>query len=147
MNKITKYFNTDAGLVECDQAIYDAYKAHTDVFVTIEAGKSVSPSDKSRRMYWMWMDQLAKFFTKEMNSDYDKDDMHNLMRHKFLGYEDKQIGNTQITRQLRSTARGKIKDSEFYYYMSELDAWSANYGCLLKRLSDSAYEQWSKENR
>ena len=66
---------------------------------TIRPHRSLS----ANALYWTWLDALAKHFSKGGNK-FDKDAMHDLMRHKFLGYEDKTVGKTVISQQLKSTA-------------------------------------------
>jgi hypothetical protein len=92
-------------------------------------------------LYRIWLRQMASFFsTKE--AKYSDDDMHDLMRHKFLGYEDRRIGNTEIKLQLRSTANGRISKQEMSEYMTKVDIWAAELGCYLPRPEDNEYTKY-----
>lgn len=98
----------------------------------------------SNSLYWVWLEKMAKHFSKE-ESMFTKDDIHDLMRHKFLGYtEERRIGRTIIPPQLKSTA--KENSTEFFRYMQQIDAFSADHGCLLPRPEDDAYSQWYEQH-
>lgn len=102
---------------------------------------SVKRSLAANALYWKWLTQMAQYFSTPEN-ELTKDDMHDLMRHKFLGYRTVIIGQTEIT-QLKSTAD---RDSrQFCEYMNEIDMWSADYGCLLPRPEDNEYSIWVEE--
>lgn len=96
-------------------------------------------SVNSNALYWSWLTLLAAHFSRS-GTTYSKDDMHDLMRHKFLGYEDRVIGNTEIRQQLASTS--KLDTTQMYHYMSQIDAWGADHGCLLPRPEDEQYEKY-----
>lgn len=83
-------------------------------------------------LYWMWLDRMAKHFSKQQK--FTNEDMHDLMRHQFLGYEDKQISKTKIVSQLKSTT--KLSTKEMSEYMTKVEAWAADNGCLLPRPED-----------
>lgn len=104
---------------------------------TIKPHRSLS----ANALYWAWLDALAKHFSRGGNK-FDKDAMHDLMRHKFLGYEDKTVGKTVISQQLKSTA--DLTSSGMCEYMQQIDAWAADHGCLLPRPEDNEYAEWAK---
>jgi len=88
-------------------------------------------------LYWQWMGLQAKHFSKN-GSSFDKDDMHDMMRHKFLGYEDRRIGKTIISNQLKSTT--KLSKGEMFEYMEKVDAWSVDMGLRLPIPEESEYK-------
>lgn len=98
-------------------------------------------------LYWMWLGILAAHFTrhghtKDDGDALDKDDMHDIMRHKFLGYvnESRKIGQTEIEEhKLRSTA--KLDKGDMTHYLTQIDQWATEHGCLLPHPADSEYEQ------
>lgn len=91
-------------------------------------------------LYWQWMTTLAKYFSANAGP-FDREDMHELLKHKFLGYQDERmIGKTVIPRQLKSTA--KLTKGDMSHYMEQVDAWAADNGCLLPRPEDNEYDQW-----
>ena len=104
---------------------------------TIKPHRSLSANS----LYWVWLDTLAKHFSKGGNK-FSKDDMHDLMRHKFLGYEDRTVGKTVIAQQLKSTA--DLDSGGMFHYMEQIDAWAADCGCLLPRPEDNEYAEWAR---
>lgn len=93
-------------------------------------------------LWWMWMQDMARFFSAKAGP-FDKDDIHVLMKHQFLGYQDaKTIGRTEIPQQLRSTA--DLTKGEMLELMQRVDAWAADHGCLLTRPSDCEYEELAR---
>lgn len=93
-------------------------------------------------LWWMWMQEMAKHFSKRAGP-FSKDDLHILMKHQFLGYQDaRTIGKTEIPRQLRSTA--DLTKGEMLQLMQQVDAWAADHGCLLTRPEDSEYDELAR---
>ena len=90
-------------------------------------------------LYWVWLDYMAKHFSKKVPSCTDEQ-MHDLMRHKFLGYEDKTIGRTEIKGQLASTK--KLEVAAMSEYMMKIEAWAAEHGCLLPVVACKAYQDY-----
>ena len=90
-------------------------------------------------LYWQWLTYMAKHFS-EKAGPFSKDDMHDLMKHQFLGYAPaRKISRTDIPAQLKSTA--SLTKGEMLAYMEKIDAWAADHGCLLPRPGDSEYDQ------
>lgn len=97
-------------------------------------------SRSANALYRIWLRAMAEKFSNSKHQ-FTEDEMHDLMRHKFLGYEDKMIGKTVIKDQLKST---KDSDShEFMVYMEQVDHWAVDNGCLLPRPEDNQYTEWS----
>ena len=90
-------------------------------------------------LYWVWMEALATCFSKKA-PPYNSAQMHALMRHKFLGYEDKTIGSTEIKGQLISTT--DLEAPAMSEYMMKIEAWGADHGCLLPVMACKAYETY-----
>ncbi len=99
----------------------------------------------ANRLYWAWLKEMATHFSKK-GGKYSSEDMHDIMRHKFLGYEKpKKIGKTEISKQLKSTA--KLSKSDFCYYMEQIDNWCVDHGLLLPK-PDSEYTEFlAKQER
>lgn len=102
--------------------------------------RSISAND----LYWKWLTDMAyQFSAKYTGLIYSKDDMHDLMRHKFLGYlPAKQLGKTVIPQSLKSTR--DLSKGEMCHYLNQIDMWAASVGCLLPRPEDSDYEEYLK---
>jgi hypothetical protein len=86
---------------------------------------------------------MADYFSIK-GAQYTEDDMHDLCRHKFLGYENRKIGNTEIVSQLKSTAAGKIGKAEMSEYMHQIEVWCTELGCYLPYPEDNEYTHYRK---
>lgn len=96
----------------------------------------------ANNLYWDWLGQMARHFSAKAGP-FDKNDMHDLMRHQFLGYQPaRTLGKTEIPEKLRSTT--DLSKSDMCYYMSQIDAWAADHGCLLRRPEDNEYDEWAR---
>lgn len=96
-------------------------------------------------LYWVWMQHLGKHLGTQQKT-YCKDAMHDVCRHKFLGYKSngkRFIDGTQMPPQLRSTS--KLTKAEMCFYMSQLDAWAVTLGCLLPSPDDSEYHKFKRK--
>lgn len=92
-------------------------------------------------LYRIWLRHMADFFSVRGNLFTD-DDMHDLTRHKFLGYEEKTIGSTELKPQLRSTAAGKLGKTEMSEYMHKIEVWCTELGCYLPYPEDNEYTKY-----
>jgi hypothetical protein len=103
----------------------DGYQGEVEITITdYSPVRTISQNN----LYWQWLGVMAAKFTTKKNK-FDKNEMHDMMRHKFLGYEDRTIGRTTIEHQLRSTK--KLKTGEFFEYMEKVDAWAMDHGVNL----------------
>ena len=117
---------------ECASAIAD------HGFIKLEWSAGSNRSISQNGLYWMWMGQLAESFnSRSKDANFSKDDMHDLMRHKFLGYESKTIGKTELKDILRSTT--KLLKGEMHHYMTQVDVWASEVGVFLQHPEDSEY--------
>ena len=109
-------------------------------------------------LYWVWMAQLSAEFDGKEVTYYDEglgkevteimdvkpNDMHDRMKHEFLGYDDpKRIGKTLIPSKLKSTA--KLSKGEMFSYMERLDMFWAERGIYLATPDDSVYAQLKEQ--
>lgn len=100
------------------------------------------PRSRSQlNLYREWLKAMADFFSTRDNLFTDED-MHDLCRHKFLGYETKRVGKTEIRDQLRSTANGKISKADMSEYMHKVDVWATEMGCYLPHPEDNEYSKY-----
>ncbi len=104
-----------------------------------EVKEADTRSTDQNSLYFLWLDTLAKNFTKR-GRPVSKDDMHDLMRHKFLGYEQKTIGQTKLNDQLKSTT--KLNKSEMSEYMTKIEAWAIDCNVLLPIPADNEYQKY-----
>jgi len=102
--------------------------------VTAGSNKSVSQNN----LFWMWMTEMANYFASKGVENSTKDQMHDLMCHKFLGNITVTVGKTEITRlkSLRDLDKG-----DMLHFMRQIDEWSADHGLLLTHPEDSEYQR------
>jgi len=102
--------------------------------VTAGSNKSVSQNN----LFWMWMTEMANYFASKGVENSTKDQMHDLMCHKFLGSITVTVGKTEITRlkSLRDLDKG-----DMLHFMRQIDEWSADHGLLLTHPEDSEYQR------
>ena len=102
-------------------------------------------------LYWEWMTQLSKHFTGKQWRDESggvhvmrmtKDDAHDLMRHNFLGYENKTIGRTDLKPMLVSTS--KLRKAEMSEYMHKIDGWAQDHGIFLTYPQGGDYAKYKE---
>lgn len=128
-----------------DDAGMRRYIQYLESFTVVEPLQAEIKEYKPKRsmsqnsLYWVWMDVLAKHFSKKA-PPYTKDQMHDIMRHAHLGYEDRLIGNTTIKGQLVSTT--ELTTEAMAEYMTKVEAWAVNHGCLLPVMACKEYEQY-----
>jgi hypothetical protein len=109
-----------------------------ELMVTYEIYRD--PRTRSQNnLYWKWLDEMANFYsTREQG--FSKDDMHDLMRYQFLGCEDKVIGNTVISDQLKSTS--SLKKDEMSQYMHKIEQWNVDKGLYLTIPAENEYMKY-----
>ncbi len=88
-------------------------------------------------LYWRWLGILSDELSGEHH--YAKEDLHDLMRHRYLGTEEVQIGTETFTR-LRSTTR--LQRGVMAQYMQKVEHWAADMGVLLPLPEDNEYMQY-----
>lgn len=89
-------------------------------------------------LYWRWLGVLAQELSSSAAA-HSKDDMHDLMRHKFLGYEDVQIGDELVS---RLTSTTQLQKQEMSEYMQKVEAWATDMGVLLPIPADNEYAKY-----
>ena len=90
-------------------------------------------------LYWKWMGILADEFTQKLDV-YNKDDIHELMVHKFLGTEDRIIVGTVIKDSRIRTSR--LDRGSMAKYMGKVEAWAADMGVLLPVPAENEYAKY-----
>jgi ribosomal protein L7/L12 len=88
-------------------------------------------STKQNRLYWEWINVLGT------EIGYTKEEMHAILRDKFLGYN-LVTTKTEVIKELRSTT--KLKVGEMKDYLEQIDIFAAEYGIILPRTDDLYYE-------
>jgi hypothetical protein len=75
-----------------------------------------------------WFREIAKYLT-DNNRPTNARKVKLLMKHKYLGYEDIQVGDMTIEHQLRHTS--KLDTAEMHHFMSQVEEWATNIGAPL----------------
>lgn len=134
-------------VINCLPALHNAVKAISALDVKQPVEMILKPWQPKRSLsanalYWQWMNTLAKYVSTPQ-AEYTKDDLHDICRHKYLGYRSngKRLKDgSQLPAQLKSTS--DLKRSEFCYYMTQVDVWAAGLGCLLPRPDECEYQNY-----
>ena len=69
--------------------------------------------------------------------DLTEEEIKELLCYKFLGTVDKQVGQTLIPAQVKSTR--KLNQGEFYFFMNQVQDWALDLGIHLSHPEDSEY--------
>lgn len=103
-------------------------------------GRSLSQN----ALYWEWLTEIAGYINEKNHSDFNKDDLHDRMRHDFLGYEKpKKIGSAEIRERLKTTTN--LTTGEMFHFMQQIDAWAVSIGLYLPRPEDCQYEKLKRK--
>ena len=131
--------NTDQLVMEVTSYLYDQpagiYQVEIKPFRT---KRSLSQN----ALMWDWFTLMGKFFSTP-KKQFTKENMHDLMCHKFLGYEDIEIGGTIIKDQLITTS--KLNSSEMFHFMEQVEAWCVEHGLFLPIPGFSDYAKTKKK--
>jgi hypothetical protein len=157
--------------------VHDNYQINTvleNINELVDQGKSadvkiaehrLKRSLPSNRLYWMWLDQIAKSITKRFGSvlqvfqmeedgtidfvalptpqEVDKDYMHRVFKTMFLpwlpGFS---MGQVEVLPERKSTR--DLTSSEFNHYLTKIHAWAVERGIEL-RIPQSEYQEFLAE--
>ena len=96
-------------------------------------------------LFWMWCNDLAKhFFKVEKVTEQQKQDIHDILCHKFLGYETKKINSTEIHSLRTLTWPKKLSIGEQSDMLDKINAWAIEHGCMLPIPDNSEYADLQK---
>lgn len=94
---------------------------HLPLEVSIKPYKR-NRSTEQNALYWSLLSVISQ------ETGYTKDDLHDMLRNKFLGMQVKEIAGEQV-QYLPSTT--KLKVGEMADYITQIEAWSAQLGIRL----------------
>lgn len=124
------------------ETVRDLFSKHGPIDISFKRHKS-EQTRSQQNLYWEWMMLLHKHFKKDSKcTEKQKQDMHDLMCHKFLGYVGKLVGHTKIVSLRTLTWPAKMDTGEMSSYMKKVEAWSAQHGCRLPVPEDNDYAQY-----
>ena len=98
-----------------------------------------------KAVFWIWMDTMAKSFTQRDKDGqvYSRQDMHDLICHKFLGYDEpRTIGKTSIKAALKTLTYPKqMGPGDLYDLLQKVEMWCADCGVTLPANPNSDYQR------
>ena len=115
---------------------------HGDVVsVTIHGEKR---SLSANNLFHKWCEVAGEYFgVPGKNKEERKENMKNVFKHQFLGYEDIVVGKLTIKEQLRETS--KLSKGEMCHLMECVAGWCMSKGCALPMPEDNEYAKWQAE--
>jgi len=94
-------------------------------------------TDRQRRLYWKWIGIIGD------EIGYDKDELHDALREKFLPWSEVDIIGKRVK---RLTSTGKLSVGKMSQYMCDVDRFAAQeLSILLPHPEDVEYEKWARE--
>ena len=115
-------------------------------FEVVVKEHKVNRSADANKLYWSWVDLIGRrSFKVERITKEQRTQLHNELRHQFLGYETIVFRNGKSIEQLKSTA--SLSVSDMYLYMLQIDVWCQDRGCFLPRPEDSAYDKYREASQ
>jgi hypothetical protein len=114
--------------------------------MTIEPDRG-EPVQDCFAVFWIWMEQMSKEFT-ERGRKTSKDEMHDIMCHKFLGYTDeRKINNTIIKPALITLTYPKKKTKDaMIQLLCKIDEWAIDQDVYLITKKSSEYAKYKESN-
>ena len=99
--------------------------------------------------FWLWMKTLADYFNTKPSEakKLTKDDIHDLVCHKFLGWYEKKVAGEMRMYPVTLTKPKKKTKQEKSEFLSKIDAWAIGLGCYLPTRKDSEYQQYKEANQ
>jgi hypothetical protein len=101
-------------------------------------------SRSQENLFWQWMTTMdQKFYRRsKKTTQRQKEDIHDLICHKFLGYQEKIVGKTVIKGMRTLTWPDSLEKGEMARLMKQTERWAAENGCLLPVPEDNDYAQY-----
>lgn len=92
----------------------------------------------------MWCGEISEYLKRRGKSFATPEWVKSAMKHTYLGYEDVErvdvVNGERVTvKELRRTSN--LDTGAMNYFMSQVESWSANIGCLLTIPGDSEYKR------
>ena len=92
----------------------------------------------------MWCGEISDYLKRRGKGFATPEWVKSAMKHTYLGYEDVErvdvVNGERVTvNELRRTSN--LDTGAMHYFMSQVESWSANIGCLLTIPGDSEYKR------
>ena len=95
--------------------------------------RSLSQND----LFHVWVRDMTRHFKKRGGFTGTEDDLKLMLKYKFLGTEDVEVGKTTIPAQVRGTST--LDRGEMLYFMQQVEAWAIDLGVKLTKPQNSEY--------
>ncbi|MCD9775848.1 YbcN family protein [Klebsiella variicola subsp. variicola] len=91
-----------------------------------------------------WYEQISKYLVSRGKAFASPEWVKDAMKHTYLGYEQREMtdvitGEKTTVSSLRHTS--DLDTGDMFDYMSKVQAWAAEIGCLVSVPADSEYQQ------
>jgi len=107
-----------------------------------EVGKYKAKRSLSQNaLFHVWCREIASHFASK-GADVNEESMKELLCYKHLGTEDRVVGKTVITNQVRQTS--KLDTGEMTYFLDKVLAWALDHGVKVTNPPDSEYAKLSQ---
>lgn len=92
----------------------------------------------------MWYEQISKYLVSRGKTFATPEWVKDALKHTYLGYEEREMtdvitGQKTTVSSLRHTS--VLDTGEMYDYMSKVQAWAADIGCLVTVPNDCEYQK------
>jgi hypothetical protein len=101
--------------------------------------RSLSQND----LFHVWVRDMTRHFKKRGGFTGTEDDLKLMLKYKFLGTEDVEVGKTTIPAQVRATST--LDRGEMLYFMTQVEAWAIDLGVKLTKPTHSEYSKLAGE--
>jgi len=95
--------------------------------------RSISQND----LFHVWVRDMLRHFKKKGGFTGTEEELKLMVKYKFLGTEDIEVGSTNIPAQVRRTSA--LDRGEMLYFMQQVEAWCIDLGVKLTKPQQSEY--------
>ncbi|QXF34298.1 hypothetical protein CE143_20125 [Photorhabdus luminescens] len=97
--------------------------------------------------FHMWCGEISRYLNKN-NAKLTPEDVKEALKHTFLGYEVIEAIDltTQLTERIRTLRKtSKLDTGEMFYFMTQVEKWAFDIGCLVTIPNNSQYMKLKQE--
>ncbi|KLU14710.1 MULTISPECIES: YbcN family protein [Xenorhabdus] len=114
--------------------------------ITIKPWKNTRTLSQNATLH-MWFGEIS-YFLKSNGAKFSPDEVKEMMKHTFLGYEvveriDARTQEVERVRTLRQTSR--LDTGEMFRFMERVEQWAVGIGCFVTVPDDSEYMKLKQE--
>ena len=115
---------------------------HGDLEVSVK--KYVQRQSRSQQnLFWEWMEYMVKLrYDVTEVTERQKQKMHNLMCHKFLGTVEEEIEGEHVVTLRTLTYPERLDTGEMARFMTKIESWAAELGIYLPIPGSNEYSKY-----